>query len=402
MFHIWPQIEEIFNSNGMPLDLALQLHPHAARYLLVYPCIFLADAFGVQLDIIYSLFVCSCWVGAVYLSFSILKREHVANLTLYFSYYFLAIGYFFLLIFTNGRGILATFGIMLFFFIQWQETEFPLWKKFLGLTLAFFLCSVSTGISFCFSISLLLILMMNLKVERFFFLVFFVFPILCYFAYISFEKNITYFGSIISLFDHGLPGIFAIPAFKGGMVVMIVFFAYFTYYTLYKEFGKSVIILVMYILGGLFGNLTFVVVIPPLFTAFLFHCIKNNTFTRVSSTVIPLLSGPLFRKILIVFDSIRKEEKINKKISASLKLKIAIEAFKGEMTIEELASRYEVSPAQIHNWKHLLLEHGTRLFEGVHNPSHTTQDNEIQKFHANGERLTVENNSLSRDLGQLK
>jgi transposase-like protein len=36
---------------------------------------------------------------------------------------------------------------------------------------------------------------------------------------------------------------------------------------------------------------------------------------------------------------------MKKKISASLKLKITLEAFKGDMTIGELASRYEVSPA---------------------------------------------------------
>jgi transposase len=101
-------------------------------------------------------------------------------------------------------------------------------------------------------------------------------------------------------------------------------------------------------------------------------------------------------------DSIRKEEKMKKKISASLKLKIAIEAFKGDMTIGELASRYEVSPAQIHRWKRLLLDQGAGLFESPHKPSHTVHENEIQKLHANIGRLTVENDFLSRALGQLK
>ena len=93
---------------------------------------------------------------------------------------------------------------------------------------------------------------------------------------------------------------------------------------------------------------------------------------------------------------------MRKKISASLKLKITIEAFKGDMTIGELASRYEVSPAQIHRWKRLLLEQGAELFESSHKPSHTVHEDEIQKLHANIGRLTVENDFLSRALGRPK
>ena len=62
------------------------------------------------------------------------------------------------------------------------------------------------------------------------------------------------------------------------------------------------------------------------------------------------------------------EEKMKKKINASLKLKIAIEAFKGDMTIGELAGRYEVSPAQIHRWKRQLLDHGAELLKALINP----------------------------------
>jgi transposase len=93
---------------------------------------------------------------------------------------------------------------------------------------------------------------------------------------------------------------------------------------------------------------------------------------------------------------------MKKKITASLKLKIAIEAFKGDMTIGELAARYEVSPGQIHRWKRQLLDHGADLFESAHKPSNTVHENEIQKLHANIGRLTVENDFLSRALGQLK
>ncbi|MBA3813628.1 MAG: hypothetical protein H0X26_03930 [Alphaproteobacteria bacterium] len=272
MFHIWSQIDDVLKFNTTPLDLALQLHPYTLRYALVYPCIFLENVFGLHHDVFYSVFVVSCWAGTVYLSFSMLRRREVSNVF----YLLITTGYLLLLMLANGRGILALFGVMLFFFIQWRETEFPLWQKFLGLSFAFLLCSVSTGIFFCFSISLLLILMlsMNFKIEKLVGFGVLVFPILFCCSYVSFEKNIAYYGSITSMLDHGLPGMVPDPVFKWGMVGVILSFSYFIYYTLYKEFGKNVIILTIYVLGGLFGTLTFVVVIPLLLITFLFHYAK--------------------------------------------------------------------------------------------------------------------------------
>lgn len=93
---------------------------------------------------------------------------------------------------------------------------------------------------------------------------------------------------------------------------------------------------------------------------------------------------------------------MRKSIKASLKLKITLEAIKGDMTIGELATRYEVSPAQIHRWKRLLLAQGSELFEGAKKASSAGHEEEIQKLHANIGRLTVENDFLSRALGRLK
>ncbi|MBA3814453.1 MAG: hypothetical protein H0X26_08235 [Alphaproteobacteria bacterium] len=47
---------------------------------------------------------------------------------------------------------------------------------------------------------------------------------------------------------------------------------------------------------------------------------------------------------------------MKKKISVSLKLKVAIEALKGDMTIGEIASKYEISPSEIHRCKRQLLQ----------------------------------------------
>lgn len=51
-----------------------------------------------------------------------------------------------------------------------------------------------------------------------------------------------------------------------------------------------------------------------------------------------------------------------RKLSAELKAKVALEAVKGERTINELAGRYEVHPHQVGQWKKLLLDKAAALF----------------------------------------
>ncbi len=77
-----------------------------------------------------------------------------------------------------------------------------------------------------------------------------------------------------------------------------------------------------------------------------------------------------------------------KNYSAAFKAKVAFAAVKGDKTVAELASKYEVHPTQIVQWKKQLLESTTEIFSRSR-----------QREKVNQDELTSE---LYRQIGQLK
>ncbi|MGL4332322.1 MAG: transposase, partial [Bacteroidales bacterium] len=53
---------------------------------------------------------------------------------------------------------------------------------------------------------------------------------------------------------------------------------------------------------------------------------------------------------------------MRRKISPSLKVKVALEAMKGIRSINEIASEYEVHPNQVSQWKKQFQENAETLF----------------------------------------
>jgi transposase len=85
-----------------------------------------------------------------------------------------------------------------------------------------------------------------------------------------------------------------------------------------------------------------------------------------------------------------------KNYAPSFKAKVAVAAIKGEATIAELASRYQVHPNLITKWKRQALDSLTDVFSLGHERRDASHEAQIQALHAKIGELTVERDFLAR------
>lgn len=87
--------------------------------------------------------------------------------------------------------------------------------------------------------------------------------------------------------------------------------------------------------------------------------------------------------------------------SASFKSQVALQAYKGEKTLAELASLYKIHPNQISKWKKMLIENTPELFNGSHKKRiKEKEDLEAQLYQQIGQ-LKVELDWLKKKSGLL-
>jgi transposase len=85
--------------------------------------------------------------------------------------------------------------------------------------------------------------------------------------------------------------------------------------------------------------------------------------------------------------------------SAAFKAKVALAAVKSEETLAQLATRFDVHPNQILQWKNQLLERAADAFGGSGQSAEAGPD--IKSLHAKIGQLALENDFLSGALGRL-
>ena len=85
-----------------------------------------------------------------------------------------------------------------------------------------------------------------------------------------------------------------------------------------------------------------------------------------------------------------------RKFSAEFKAKVALEALSGELTLAELASKYDVHPTQIAGWKRQAKEGMVAAFSGKAATAQKDSAAEIREHHAKIGQLTVEKDFLER------
>jgi transposase len=87
-----------------------------------------------------------------------------------------------------------------------------------------------------------------------------------------------------------------------------------------------------------------------------------------------------------------------RKISADFKACVALEALRGDKTIQEIASKHKVHPNQVSTWKRQAMDGLGEVFSNGSDRAARDHEEEVHDLHAKIGQLTVERDFLAKGL----
>ena len=90
-----------------------------------------------------------------------------------------------------------------------------------------------------------------------------------------------------------------------------------------------------------------------------------------------------------------------KNFTKEFKAKVALEAIKGERTVNEIASEFGVHTTQVNQWKKQLLEGAGNLFDRNNGKKDKSIENERDRLYQKVGQLQVELDWLKKKTGHL-
>ena len=89
-----------------------------------------------------------------------------------------------------------------------------------------------------------------------------------------------------------------------------------------------------------------------------------------------------------------------RRFSGELKAKIALEALRGDRTLQEIASKHQVHPHQVSAWKRQALDGLGEVFSNGGERWRRDHEGKVRELHAKIGELTVERDFLSNGSGR--
>jgi hypothetical protein len=259
-FNAWGQITLLYSYHVPFLDLID--HPHFFRFFVTYPGLLAEDYWGYGW---FSAYISIFIVGSGYLIYRICRHRGIFSVILAL---ILIMPFHSLM---NGRGVLSWFGWILVIFLITKPIRENYGRTSIALFFLAALCSsVSTGtfaVAFtAINMALIYRFSKNGFKRNVFILVILLLVFYGYFT-VSFSKNIDFYdygdGFLLNILSHGLGGILSKNIFLIIVVLTFVIFIPFIFDYLLKKIGfLNCVVLIVPLVGGIFGFTTLTLAIP--------------------------------------------------------------------------------------------------------------------------------------------